>query len=951
LALPIQKDFTAANSTALTAYDSGFQNNSGALAINTNAVYPNVSSTESGVRWNGDAFNADQYSQATLVAKPASNSFFIGVGCRHAAAGTASYYLYYTANTETWFGKMVGGSFTAFGAVMGGRTVGEVLRIEAEGTTIRCKVDGAQQRAQTDSSLASGAAGLTGYEQSTTLRLDDWEAGNLGGTNATLTAALATATALSPAATISAPTATQYARPASTVGAGTWTDQAGGTTNIHTTLDETSADDADYVRSQLSPTGANPYETALGSLTDPASSTGHVLRYRLRKEATGNAMAVTVALMEGATQRATWTETDIGTAWATVERTLTGGEADSITNYADLRVRLTATETTPASPSYVGSGSGVYTASSGAALSPLAPTHNTGDIGVLVAHTSSNTDFADAITGWTKIATTENNTAAQRVEIWWRPMDGTSDDNPVVAGIASTAVRGARIFCVRNVLNQAPTLARSNNAASTTVTFASATAAAANSLSVLVMAYEDDPNTMGTVTGFTAFTGSGSTLGTDMQFGMDAYRANAASGTVAGGTSTVSGGAFAASPNVGLHFVFEPLASTPARANVSWIEFATPAAATADGTLTAALTTATALSPVAVVGASESLVAATATATALSPASALASGAALAGALATATATSPVAAPSAGVVLAGSLATGTADSPASTIAVVQAATLTAALTTATATSPAGALAAGASLAAGLATATAASPTGAPSAGAALGANLATATALSPSSTISAGQAATLGAGLTTASAASPGASLAAGAILDGALAAATAQAHASAIAAGQAATLAAGLTTATATSPASSLAATAILAASLATATATAPAADPSAGAALAGALAAATAASLAATLTGAATFGAGLAGATALAHVAAISGESFFPGGAAPGTTAAVALVALATATLATAAGSATLALADTPGAAVELAAAAGATVGLDDAPGATLAATATPTATLGMP
>jgi hypothetical protein len=380
----------------------------------------------------------------------------------------------------------------------------------------------------------------------------------------------------------------QYARPASTVSLGTWTDQAGGTTNIHTTLDETSADDADYVRSQASPTGANPYETALGSLTDPATSANHILRYRLRKEATGNAVALAVALYEGATQRATWTESNIGTAWSTVERTLTGGEADSITNYADLRVRLTATESAPAAPTYVGSGSGVYTATSGAALSPLAPTHNSGDIGVLVAHTSSNTDFTDAITGWTKIATTENNTADQRVEIWWRVMDGSATDNPTVAGIASTAVRGARIFCVRGALAQAPTLARSNNAASTTVTFSDATAAAANSLSVLAFAYEDDPNTMGTVTGFTAFTGGGTTLGSDMQFGMDAYRANAASGTVAGGTSLMSGGGFAASPNVGLHFVFEP-ASTPARANVSWIEFATPEAAGPSGTAAIAL--------------------------------------------------------------------------------------------------------------------------------------------------------------------------------------------------------------------------------------------------------------------------------------------------------------------------------------------------------------------------
>ena len=41
----------------------------------------------------------------------------------------------------------------------------------------------------TDSSIASGAAGLTGYDSGTGTRGDTWEAGNLGGTDATLTAA------------------------------------------------------------------------------------------------------------------------------------------------------------------------------------------------------------------------------------------------------------------------------------------------------------------------------------------------------------------------------------------------------------------------------------------------------------------------------------------------------------------------------------------------------------------------------------------------------------------------------------------------------------------------------------------------------------------------------------------------------------------------------------------
>jgi hypothetical protein len=709
VALPVSKDFTAANGTALTTYDSNFQNNSGALVINTNGVCPNAATTECGVRWNGDTFDDDQYSQATLAAKPASDSFFIGVGVRHAAAGTASYYLYYTANTQTFFGKLITGTFTAFGAVMGGRTAGEVLRIEAEGTTIRAKVDGATQRTQTDSALTSGAAGLTGYDTSTTLRLDDWEAGNV--------------------------------------------------------------------------------------TPDPT-------------------------------------------------------------------------------PTYVASGAMVVTATNNATMAPQAPASRAaGDILVLVAHTSGNGDFNDTITNWTKLASgTEANTAAQKVECWWRVADGTASDNATVGGIADTNVRGARIFAVRNAANQAPTVARSNNAASATVTFPAATAASTTTLSVLAYAYEDDPTAIGTVSGFSAFDPDTSTTGTDMAIGMDAYRANTTSGSQTGGTATVSGGSFANSVNVGLHFIFEPEGA-------------------ADATLTAALATATAASPVAVVGASEALVAATATATAAALVADLAAGATLAGALATATAASPVATPQAGAVLAGSLATATAASPASTIAISEAATLTAALATASAASPTGDLLAGVGLTGAPATATAASPVAAVAAAATLAASATTATASSPVAVV--GAVAALGAGLATASAAALVATLAADARLDAALTTATAASGQAAITAGGAATLEAALATATAQSLGAALVAQAHLAAALATATASSAAATIDAGSAatLAASLATATATSPAgATLSGATLAGA-LALATADSPVAVVQAGATLA--AATGTATAAALVA----------------------------------------------------------
>jgi len=74
--------------------------------------------------------------------------------------------------------------------------------------------------------------------------------------------------------------ANQFARPASDIAAGTWTPTTG--TDLYAMLDETPASDTDYIQSGLIPT-ADVCEVRLTSLTDPASSTGHVVRYRLRK--------------------------------------------------------------------------------------------------------------------------------------------------------------------------------------------------------------------------------------------------------------------------------------------------------------------------------------------------------------------------------------------------------------------------------------------------------------------------------------------------------------------------------------------------------------------------------------------------------------------------------------------------------------------------------------------
>src|SRR3990172_4104703 len=72
----------------------------------------------------------------------------------------------------------------------------------------------------------------------------------------------------------------QFARPdADTNNVDAYTDQAAGSTNLYAVIDEVSADDADYVRTVVSPS-SDVIVFRLSDVTDPVSSSGHIMRLR-----------------------------------------------------------------------------------------------------------------------------------------------------------------------------------------------------------------------------------------------------------------------------------------------------------------------------------------------------------------------------------------------------------------------------------------------------------------------------------------------------------------------------------------------------------------------------------------------------------------------------------------------------------------------------------------------
>ena len=134
-------------------------------------------------------------------------------------------------------------------------------------------------------------------------------------------------------------TRTQFANPSSDVTTNDWTNELGGTTNLYQSIDEPEADDNDYISSPIIEVGGNSYyETQLGPLSDPLGNTGHVVRYRIGKASGGATLNATISLRQGATEVASWSHTVTSTV--TYNQTLTSGQADSITDYGDLRLRF-----------------------------------------------------------------------------------------------------------------------------------------------------------------------------------------------------------------------------------------------------------------------------------------------------------------------------------------------------------------------------------------------------------------------------------------------------------------------------------------------------------------------------------------------------------------------------------------------------------------------------------
>ena len=137
------------------------------------------------------------------------------------------------------------------------------------------------------------------------------------------------------------------------ISVGNWTSVTGG---LWSKIDDAIPNDTESIQSENDPAN-DIFEVSLTNLTDPAISTGHIVRIRMEKGQSGGGQPGTVNaivdLYQTTTLIATNTFSAVANGLATFTFTLTGAEADNITDYNALRIRVDADKSAGARTSWL----------------------------------------------------------------------------------------------------------------------------------------------------------------------------------------------------------------------------------------------------------------------------------------------------------------------------------------------------------------------------------------------------------------------------------------------------------------------------------------------------------------------------------------------------------------------------------------------------------------------
>ncbi len=600
---PIVSDpFTNTNGTTLPTHNADWTVHNGTWEINTNKARMTTASVNGvATRSTGSAgVNHQAKSTITLPSTTVlyiNGDWFTGVICRYTDGNNyiQARFLYQDNSPEVEVWEYVAGVADLIGYINLGADVLQpssvhTLALAVNGNEIAAYHNGTVV-VQAYTTLSTGSRAGIGVADNLPHGQPSWDDFEI------------TATAATPG---------QYGRPNADSSVGTWTTHSALTTGLWDTLNEAVPDDADFIRSVVAPS-STAYEASFASLVDPVSSTGHVLEVRARHDnGGGGGVTLTSELRQGANALSTPLSVAeaLTSSWVTYSYQLSAAQADAITDYSTLRVRVTATQAAADVPTPQAVGG--MQASLGALTSLTWPAHLANDIALLFvesaggqAVTLSTPAGFVAVTG--SPSATGATTSGTRISVFWCRATSSAMANPVVADSGDHQIAAILTFrgCIATGNPWDVTAATVKAAASTNMSITGVTTTVANCLVVYAAAADNDANgarfsgeANASLTDLTEQFDNGSNVGNGGGIGVwtGAKATAGATGTL---TATVT-----SSINAFLVLALKPAANA-ARAQVSWVELEVPAVAGTTLTRTtpaaaALLTTPTRTAPAAV---------------------------------------------------------------------------------------------------------------------------------------------------------------------------------------------------------------------------------------------------------------------------------------------------------------------------------------------------------------
>lgn len=157
----------------------------GAFQINNpssdGSVHGDDNSAYSALYYDG-TFGDDQYAEIVVDAVGSGNYIGVSVRC---SGGSGTYYSFYCNSDACYLSEVTAGSGADLDSDATGVSVGDTIRLEADGTDLKVYVNGSAYTGigtngvYSDASISSGYAGVAAWDNGSTARGDQWEGGTL----------------------------------------------------------------------------------------------------------------------------------------------------------------------------------------------------------------------------------------------------------------------------------------------------------------------------------------------------------------------------------------------------------------------------------------------------------------------------------------------------------------------------------------------------------------------------------------------------------------------------------------------------------------------------------------------------------------------------------------------------------------------------------------------------